>query len=670
MTEFYNNTLCVHAGWLIDEDIISQSNYKLLSFRNALNVIRRGCRNTPALVEYDSIPDRFKKQIVKKVGDPYKATKHIHFKDYLKQDVEAIEFYNRYTIPDGSALPEDRKKEYAANAAILNAIDEIINNKLAKRKALGTTKTKVWQKLAEIIADLPLHEWPHKLPKNARRLKEKFYDYKKDGYQVLIHSGFCNTNSEKINDDAKEWLIARYSDPVDKVANIDQLWREYNFKAKQEGWKQLKDDRTIFIFLHQPEVKSYWWGFRYGETKAKEKFNLSLKTKLPSMRDSLWYSDGTKLNYYYLDANGKMATCQVYEVMDAHSEVLLGHHISKTEDYEAQYYAYKIAAQTSGHRPYQIGFDGQGGHNKLKAGQFLTKMARLSIKTQPYNGKSKTIENAFGRFQAQYLKRDWFFTGQNIIAKKEESKANMEFILANVQNLPTLEEIKEIYAKRREDWNAAPHPKTKQPRIDMYLNSENPEAPKLEWYEMVDLFWILRDKPSTYTAAGISFQEKKVAYDYVVYNDDRSVDMEFHRKNIDKKFYIRFDPDDMSRICLYEKTALGLRFVREAETKVEVSRGRQEVDEFQDKFIKDILAANKQMRVDMRDETVAIQERHGATAEQRGLNSPNIKGVESSRRQKAAKNGYKVKNIEIGQYQKQLSNVVAGEDDEDIYNLM
>lgn len=670
MTEFYNNTLCVQAGWLIEAEIISQSNYKLLSFRNVLNVLRRGCRNTPALVEYDSIPPRFKKEIVKKVGDPYKSTKHIHFRDYLKQDVEAINFFNLYTIPDGSALPEDRKKEYAANAAIFNAIDEIINNKLAKRKALGTTKTKIWQKLADIITDLPQHEWPHKLPKNARRLKEKFYSYKQDGYQDLIHAGFCNKNSEKINDDAKMWLIARFADRIDRVANVEQLWREYNSRAKQEGWKRLNDERTIYLFLNQEDIKPLWYGHRFGETKAKEKYTYFQKTKLPSMRDSLWYSDGTKLNYYYLDANGKMATCQVYEVMDAFSEVFLGYHISKSEDYEAQYYAYKMAAQTSGHRPYQIGFDGQGGHNKLKAGEFLTKMARLSIKTQPYNGKSKTIENAFGRFQAQYLKRDWFFTGQNITAKKDESKANMEFILANVQNLPTLEEIKEIYAKRREEWNAAPHSKTKQPRIEMYLNSENPEAPELGTFEMVDLFWILRDKPVTYTASGISFQEKKVAYDYVVYNEDRSVDMEFHRKNIDKKFYIRFDPDDMSRICLYEKTPLGLRFKAEAETKVEVSRGRQEVDEFQDKFIKDIIEANKNLRVDMRNETDSILERFGATAEQKGLNSPNIKGIESSRRQKAAKNGTKVKNIEIGQYQKQLSNAVAGEDDEDIYDLM
>ncbi|MCH4824266.1 hypothetical protein ML462_13905 [Gramella lutea] len=668
MTEYYNNTLCIQAGWLIEADIISQSNYKLLSYRNALNILRRGCRNTPALVEYDSIPDRFKKQIVKKVGDPYKTTKHIHFKDYLQQDLDAIDFFHKYTIPDGSALPEDRQKEYAANAAIFKAIDEIVNNKLAKRKALGTSGNKVWKKLAEIIQDLPLHEWPHKLPKNARRLKQKFTNFKTEGYESLIHAGFCNKNSEKIGDDAKQWLIARFADQVNRIANIEQLWVEYNEKAPYEGWKKIKDDRTIYLFLNQEDIKPLWYGYRYGELKAKEKYTYFHTTKLPSMRDSLWYSDGTKLNFYYLDGNGKMATCQVYEVMDAYSEVFLGYHISKTEDYEAQYYAYKMAAKTAGHRPYQIGFDGQGGHKKLKSGEFLTKLSRLAIRTQPYNGKSKTIENAFGRFQAQFLKRHWFFTGQNITAKKDESKANMEVILANTENLPTLKEVIAIYEQERKNWNQAIHPKTGKPRLETYLESENPETKELDVLDMIDLFWILRDKPVTYTPSGISFKEKKVQYDYVVYNDDRSVDMKFHTENIDKKFFIKFDPEDMSMIYLYEETPLGLRRVTAAETKVEVSRGRQEITQFEDEFIKKMQEANKKSRVDMRDNTEKILEQFGATIEQQGLNRPVIKGIEKKKKRQNIKK--KVKEVEIGEYQKEVSNAVYDEEEIDIYSDM
>ena len=71
---------------------------------------------------------------------------------------------------------------------------------------------------------------------------------------------------------------------------------------------------------------------------------------------------------------------------------MLGFHISSTEDYEAQYNAFKMAIGFAQHRPYEVKVDGQGGHSKLKSGNFLNKICRLAIKSQPYNGKSKSIE--------------------------------------------------------------------------------------------------------------------------------------------------------------------------------------------------------------------------------------------------------------------------------------
>lgn len=670
MFEYYENTLCVESSWLIDRKIFNRNNYHYHRKAGNINVIRRGCRNVKALIEFESIPDRIKSKIVQVTGDPYKKTKHIVFTDYLNTNIEAQNFFQNFVTKDDKALPEKNINEYTANASILSTIDVLLNNKLARTRALGVAKTQVWQKMAKVVSELQFNQWPHSLPKNHRRLKQKYNQYKSEGFESLVHGNFCNKNSEKINDNAKMWLVSRYADQVNKIANTMQLFNEYNKLAKEEGWKKLKSEQTVYNYLHQEDIKPLWYGHRYGEVTAKEKYTLHLKTKMPSQRDSLWYSDGTKLNYYYQDENGKMQTCQVYEVIDTFSEVLLGYHISKSEDFEAQYFAYKMAAKTSGHRPYQIGFDGQGGHKKLQSGEFLTKLARLSIKTQPYNGKSKTIESIFGRFQQQFLKRDWFFSGQNITTKRQESKANMEFILANQKELPSLDEIKAVYAKRRKEWNEAPHHKTGEPRISMYLDSKNTEAPELSMFDMVDLFWILRDKPVTYNASGLSFTEKGNKYEYLVYDEDRRADMNFHRKSIDKKFHIKFDPEDMSLIYLYEDTALGLRFVTAAETKVEVSRARQEITEFEDGFVKDIIQRNKDLRVDMRNETERILEAHGSAAHQQGLRSPNLKGVESSRKQKAKnakpKPKKKHKALELAQFHKEVSN----SDDSDLYDMI
>ena len=209
-----------------------------------------------------------------------------------------------------------------------------MNDRTAKRRVLGGRTTKIWESIATVIQELPKHTYPHSLPTNVRRLKEKLRNYRKNSYISLIHKGFCNKNSEKINNDAQMWLLSRWADRINKVANIKQLLHEYNSKAETEAWKKLEDEKAIFNFLNHKEIKPLWYGHRYGELKAKEKYTYHHSTKLPSMRDSLWYSDGTKLNYFYLDEDGKIATCQVYEVMDAYSEVFLGYHISKTEDSE------------------------------------------------------------------------------------------------------------------------------------------------------------------------------------------------------------------------------------------------------------------------------------------------------------------------------------------------
>ncbi|QSS96618.1 Mu transposase C-terminal domain-containing protein [Psychroflexus sp. ALD_RP9] len=532
---------------------------------------------------------------------------------------------------------------------ILNTCHEITTNVVTCRKFGG--KIRAWKEIAKAVSNLPDHTYKHKLPSNWRRLKSKYNQYKKEGYESLIHGNFLNTSAQKLNGDACKWALARWSNQVNKCANLAQLHAEYNKEADKQGWKHIKEEKTFYNFIYDEEVMPLWYGHRYGELAAKEKFGYQFKTKMPAFRDSLWFSDGTKLNYFYLNEDGEVKTVQVYEVMDAYSEVFLGYHISKTEDYQAQYSAYKMAIQTAGYRPYQIKYDNQGGHGKLKSGDFLSKIARIQTATQPYNGKSKTIESAFSRFQQQYLKRDWFFTGQNITAKKQESKANMEFILANKANLPSLEDIKKVYEARRKEWNSAPHHKTGKPRIDMYLESQNPDTKAVEIWDMVNMFWVTRKKPITVNASGLSFKEQKAEYHYMVYTEDGMPDLNWLKKSIGKKFVVKFDPEDMSEIRLFEDTNLGLRFVTAATTKLEVSRGMQGQEEFEASHIKKVTDQVKKVRRSARDEMEDILFEHGMTAEQQGLNKPNLKGIERS------KKGRKKKaQGEIGQYTKAISN--------------
>lgn len=603
--------------------------------KNNLTIVKRGI-NGNTLIDVKSIrrPDR-RAAIEAKFGRIDEEEKKQSFMD-VKIDKDARVFFRDHTYTDDNGkerhLPDEAQSQYVNEASILNMFRRVYQRQVTARAANGRRKTKK-DFYAECVTQAKAlnDAFPNKLPSNRRSMERKCDEYAEKGYQCLVTGLYGKTNSAKLTEEAKYWLIARYATPIERLT-IQQLFVEYNNEAERhEEWKKLDSEQTIYAFLNRPEIKPLWYGMRYGELKSKEKYTRQQKTLLPTRRDSIWYGDGTKLNYYYRNDKGEIATCNVYEVMDVYSEVLLGYHISDSEDFEAQYFAYRMAMQKAGHRPNEIRYDNQGGHKKLASGDFFGKLAHLNIPTAPYNGKSKTIESAFGRFQAQFLHRDWYFTGQNITAKRNESRENYEFIMANKNNLPTLDEIKKRYAQRREEWNNAEHFDTGIPRIRMYEESVNNATTKVGVLEMIDMFGVIDPVPNTYTASGITKTVKKRDYRWEVLTSDGMPDFDFLRENVDRKFHVGYDLNDMSIVALYTKDAKGYRFMTYAQKYIEIHRAKDEQTEFDHQFIKATELANKRLRVNMVDSIEDIMEQHGMHPAQHGLNMPKPKGVNLAR---------------------------------------
>lgn len=606
---------------------------------NQLKIVCRGI-NGNTLIDVKSIKRADRRAAIEaKFGKIDEEEKQQSFMD-VAIDNQAREFFRNYTYNDVSGktlhLPEDTQTQYVNEASILNMFRRVYQRQVTARAANGKRKTKkeFYKECCDRAKELH-PTTPHSLPSEARSMERKIDRYAADGYKSLINQMYGKTNSAKLTEEAKFWLIARYATPIEKLT-MQQLFVEYNNEVEKRNatiidealkWKSIESEQTIYTFLNRPEIKPLWFGMRNGELKSKEKYTRQHKTLLPTRRDSIWYGDGTKLNYYYRTADGNIATCNVYEVMDVYSEVLLGYHISNSEDFEAQYFAYRMAMQKAGHKPSEIRYDNQGGHKKLASGEFFSKLSKLNIPTMPYNGKSKTIESAFGRFQAQFLHKDWFFTGQNITAKKLESRENYEFIMANKANLPTLDEIKKRYAQRREEWNNAEHFDTGIPRIKMYEESINNTTTKVGVLEMIDMFGVIDGTANTYTASGITKTIKKRDYRWEVLTSDGLPDLDFLRDNVDRKFHIGYDLNDMSMVALYTKDAKGYRFVTYAQKYIEIHRAKDEQTEFDHRFIKAMEVANKRLRMDMVDTIEEIMERNGLHPAQHGLNMPKPKGI-------------------------------------------
>ena len=313
MFEYHQNILCVQGGWLYnDGDVMSKYDYKYCSRRHQLNILRRGCKGTPSLVEYVSLPFRFRKKIESRIGShPSKLSEFRNNRNQvavaMEYDATAASFYGEYTFEGGKMLPSGKQREYTATASILNTVKKVFTSRVLFKKALGGRSTGIWDQLVADVSELDASAWPHHLPTHVRRFRERYQRYHEEGYESIIHSNYCNNNSEKINKKAGMWVLSRWCDQVDKCANITQLFVEYNAQVASKGWNALLSEETLRNFLNREDIRHLWYGHRYGDAVSKEKFVYQHSTKLPSMRDSLWYADGTKVNYTYReqDEEGK-----------------------------------------------------------------------------------------------------------------------------------------------------------------------------------------------------------------------------------------------------------------------------------------------------------------------------------------------------------------------------
>lgn len=636
--EYFENELCVTYEELTsgNDPVISgatlRQNIKRGNIRRAQ---RGGGEGSYALIIYSSLPEKYKIRFVERKGDPEQILKQQRMRDRVKTDDKARSFYEDYRYEMNgveTGLSDKLKAEYTLNASVLNALIYDLEDKTTSRKMLGNSLATLWENVAatsENLRDI----YHHTLPENQARLREKIRRYKKEGYISLISGKVGNKSTVKIIPEMGHQLIALRRSRV-PVYNYAQIFDEINRIALEKDWKPLKSKRSMVQWFERPEIEPLWYDAVFGELAAHQRYGRKHKTKLPDRRDTLWYGDGTKLNLYYRDEDGKIRTTMVYEVIDAYSEVLLGYYISDHENFEAQYNAYRMAIQVSGHKPFEIVHDNQGGHKRLEKDKdskeegFFDKICHIHRPTAPYSGQSKTIESIFGRFQSQELHKDWRFTGMNITATKAESRPNLEFIEENKDQLFTLDELKAHYAEARRAWNAAPHPVTGIPRIEMYEKSENEETDVVTVHDMVDIFWIWAKRPVTFTAQGIQITIGSLKKPYEVFSAPGEPDHEWRRKNTYRKFYVKYDPNDLRSIRLYWKDNAGqLRFERVAEPYMVVHRAIQDQAEGEAEFIRREQEANIRDRIERQVIAKEIEYAYGVAPEQNGLSTPKLKGV-------------------------------------------
>lgn len=603
--------------------IMSAVNCKQLIARGKLQRLRRGGGlETGVLMDYASLPDRFKAKFIAKYGDPV-ILKLEKRKEY-RIDQKARDWFS----DDERGIPSNLAERYTANASALRMLSDM-RSRMATSRSTGGRRGIDWDAILEESERLR-GICGHTLPK--RRLPELIRRFDREGYAALVSGKVGNANSRTVTEDMGRMIIAlkRSKDPV---YSIEMIRRAVNDAAAERGWRQVKSKASIVNYLN--ENIALWKDTEVGTTKAKMLLNRMHSTILPTMPNARWEGDGTKVNLYYrtyVDGKEKMATFWVYEFIDVASEVLLGRCFSQGEDFDTFYNAFRNSVEAAGVFPYELVNDNQSSATTRQVQEWLSRCVQVPRTTAPHNGPSKTIESIFGRFQGEVLARHWNFTGQNITAKKDSSRSDIDFALANQGSLPNYQECVAMYEADAQAWNTSLHPdQARYPgmtRMDVYRSQSCPDCAAVTDASRADAFWIKSKDPVKYTVNGLKVTIKGETYVFEVQGADGYPDLDWLDAHNGERFHYGYDPRDISRVKLYSfEPKTGYRYVATALPKVMIHRDIWSQTAEDGGFIREMEYRVKEHAVRRHERVKAIEREFGTAPEQHGLRSPLPAGV-------------------------------------------
>lgn len=196
--EYYGNKLCISARELVDGGIMTLPNYKQLSARGRINVVRSGKgRGRYALVAVDSLPTAYKE----KVDEVYPGGNEVRLRGWIISNYEldqaAVVFFTNWAASQHSdKATAELARKYAVNASVLNTCIKLYNRSRDYRKLMGEKYN--WDMMLTTIETLR-EEFGHDLPASTLRFRKKVNEYKQYGYECLISGKFGNQCARKVD---------------------------------------------------------------------------------------------------------------------------------------------------------------------------------------------------------------------------------------------------------------------------------------------------------------------------------------------------------------------------------------------------------------------------------------------------------------------------------------
>ena len=543
--EMYNNALCISHAELTD-GIISNANVIKLRQRGQITQVRRACYGTSALYVVESLPVQYRAEVYRRYPDLKERAESKPFVESVEADGRAMQYFADYVLSDGRHLTTEKQSEYANNCAVLNAFATLLeraNSHRMRQSKRRVNHGEFWTKAAAALPRLS-DRWPNSLPNSARRLRMKYAEYLKEGYECMISKKYQNKNAAKVSEDVQEAVLTQLIGHHNNLDNTD-VAEYYNKVAEMQGWPQITA-RAVGVWREKLDLVTA--AGRRGATNFRNERTMQVKRKRPTAPFLMWTLDGWDVELLYQqtveDKNGHRVTTYCNRltlevVLDPCCNYPIGYAIGTHETpaliTEALRDAARHSMELTGEmlRSNQIQCD----HYGIKTMQELYMV--MSDKLTPArvkNAKSKVVEPYFGYLNKTYCKKfnNWSGYGVTTDPKKQPNSEALNMIR---HSFPDVEGVtKQIHLMMQYE-RQSKHEQF----MKMLQNLPADRRLPLTKENYLLYFGATTGLTNAIEGSGLRPTLLGIKRDYDCW------DVTF-REHAGEKWQVRFDPDDMSEV--------------------------------------------------------------------------------------------------------------------------
>ncbi len=559
---YLGSTLCLEYSELVPV-VMNRDNFYHHRGNGNLTAHGVGGNGRKVLIEYESMPSKYKEATKEYYGCPYIYASKQPILQSLEFDTKAQDFYHKYTLPNGIKLPSSNYnlngkaqinyvQRYTECATWLNMLIRLVNDKAALKRELNISIGKFWETACDMIKTKKVS-----LPATPKRLKIKIKYYQMGGYEALIEKHkFGNSYSKKVVGEVAEALLKELLSLRNKHADTT-IASEYNKWAISEGLKPIT-----------PEAVGYWrkkWHNelileREGMGKTYTKLSKQGKRKRPSAPLLLINSDDNVLDLYFRANGNDWHRPVLYVVIDAFNDYILGYAMGASVTKELVKEAYRNAnrhvMELTGDsycwQQLQTDRWGISGKNTTELEHFYNSMGTFTPAGLK-NSQAKYVERSFGTVWHTMLKKLFpnNYSGHNLTAKQKLNPDNLKpTYFPSIDDAP--EQVDLFIQAMRQTKRKNCELTRQQEWVKAFTESEKSQSKLLSPEMRLQIFGKRHSYTNKITSSGVTpilLGEKRIY--------ELSQDTIF--EHIDRKVQVIYDDHDLSTVLITD--GKGLRFL-------------------------------------------------------------------------------------------------------------